>query len=96
MNTSSSVIRRLNPRSGVKVVVGPPQKDCEQFEHCKKTLSAKSKHKKCVGCRRADEHWGDADMDSEHIWTYFHRAELQVFRIGQHLPKRAASVRKRA
>jgi hypothetical protein len=93
----TSVIRKFVSKGDAeKQLTGPPQKKCKGFPTCKKTLSAKSHHEDCGDCRRHYRKWTGDDVEISHIENYFHRAEVQVMRLAKVMPRRLATVRKRA
>jgi hypothetical protein len=97
VNVTSSVVRKFVSKGDAeKQLTGAPQKKCKGFPVCRESLSAKSHFEYCAPCRRHDKKWGADDMEISHVEKYYHRAEVQVYRLAKHLPRRLATVRKRA
>lgn len=103
---TSAVSLRTFPRSIVPIrspkagkAPKPPRKPCENanangLQLCVRTLSGRSKFKKCDYCRKADKKWAGASAKDVVHW---HRSySLRVYRIAPYLPDDVATVKRRA
>lgn len=94
---SRSVVPIRSPKTAK--VAQPARKPCENaigngMQLCVRTLSARSKYKKCDYCRRADKKWAAASAKEV---VYWYRAySLRTFRIAPYVPEDVAAVKRRA
>ncbi len=92
--------RKVVPITSPKTTKGKaPRKPCENatgngMQLCERTLSARSKFKKCDYCRRADDKWSHAS--AKDIVHWYRAYSLRTWRIAPHLPDDVATVKRRA